>query len=220
MGRDALARVLAIPIAVSAVSGVVGLAVAPLASAPVVRLVVDGGGLEARTGLERDSALATAELVRAEVVGGGPVVLPGSVDGRAAFDERAVAHLEDVRVVLAGARLVTFGMLALLAGAALVVRRDALRRGLRAAGWALIALTAAAGVVASLAPEWLFARFHDLFFTSGTWTFPAGDLLIELFPPRFWVVSGVWWGVLVLGGAAALLAASRAVAASVVGKDV
>ena len=51
--------------------------------------------------------------------------------------------------------------------------------------------------------ERFFAWFHGLFFSAGTWEFPADSLLIEVFPEGFWVAAGSTWGALVmLGGVA------------------
>jgi uncharacterized membrane protein len=52
--------------------------------------------------------------------------------------------------------------------------------------------------------EGLFARFHGVFFESGTWTFSSDSLLIQLFPEPFWIVSAVGWTVLTAGGAVSL----------------
>ncbi|MDP2400524.1 MAG: DUF1461 domain-containing protein, partial [Actinomycetota bacterium] len=47
----------------------------------------------------------------------------------------------------------------------------------------------------------LFAQFHALFFEGDTWLFPAGELLIELFPEPFWMTAGATWaGLVLLGG--------------------
>jgi integral membrane protein (TIGR01906 family) len=35
--------------------------------------------------------------------------------------------------------------------------------------------------------DWLFTQFHNLFFASGTWTFPTSDTLIRLYPYEFWI---------------------------------
>ena len=38
-----------------------------------------------------------------------------------------------------------------------------------------------------------FAAFHAIFFESGTWTFAADSLIIQLFPVRFWAARGLRW---------------------------
>lgn len=34
--------------------------------------------------------------------------------------------------------------------------------------------------------EWFFIKFHQILFSPGTWTFYASDVLIQLFPQKFW----------------------------------
>ncbi|OGO06326.1 MAG: hypothetical protein A2Y73_05165 [Chloroflexi bacterium RBG_13_56_8] len=43
------------------------------------------------------------------------------------------------------------------------------------------------GVVASIDFDVFFTRFHQAFFPPGTWTFPEGDTLIQLYPLQFWM---------------------------------
>jgi uncharacterized membrane protein len=119
----------------------------------------------------------------------------------------------DVRSVLGAARLAT-GVAALLLAAytGLCVMRgrvDRLRAGMRAAAMVCVVFVALAVMAAFTDFSSFFAWFHGLFFKSGTWTFPAGSLLIRLFPERFWELSGGAWGALVLLGGGALLLASR-----------
>ena len=46
-----------------------------------------------------------------------------------------------------------------------------------------------------------FTLFHNLFFSSGTWTFLYSDSLIRLFPEQFWFDFGMLWtGLILLGG--------------------
>lgn len=37
----------------------------------------------------------------------------------------------------------------------------------------------------------LFTRFHELFFTNDDWILRSDDVLIQLLPARFWMVSGI-----------------------------
>jgi integral membrane protein (TIGR01906 family) len=43
-----------------------------------------------------------------------------------------------------------------------------------------------------------FTLFHNLFFSSGTWTFAYTDSLIRLFPEQFWFDFGMLWTGLIL----------------------
>jgi len=139
--------------------------------------------------------------------------LPSTWRGSPAFDDAAVSHLLDVRAVIAGARLATGGaalLLAVYVSWMIAIRRlDRLRGGLRAATAMLIGAVVLALGAAFADFEWLFARFHGLFFEGGTWTFPADSMLIRLFPEPFWVASGASWAVLVLLSATLLWLAAR-----------
>lgn len=157
----------------------------------------------ARTGLGEDTTLELAEDVRAFVAGRAAVVLPAALeDGRAAFDEEAVGHLDDVRRLLGAARIATFVALALAAAWVLTAiragRRRELARSLLTAAWTSIGLVVLAGSAGLFDFSWFFAAFHGLFFEAGTWQFPAEALLINLFPEPFWVTSAIAWGVGVL----------------------
>lgn len=131
--------------------------------------------------------------------------LPSEFEGAPAFDEDAVSHLEDVREVLLAARAATgvlAGLLAIwlafsVAGKRLEQVASALFTG---AMWCLV-MPAAAAALAASDFDTFFARFHAVFFESGTWTFPADALLIRLFPERFWMGAGVAWAAgIVFGG--------------------
>ena len=95
----------------------------------------------------------------------------------------AVDHLEDCIPVFATSRIL------------LIVRR---RRKL--AGWimfatplAVIGIIVALGIWAFVDFDSLFGQLHTLFFTGGSWIFPADSLLITLFPESFWMGMGIVW---------------------------
>jgi integral membrane protein (TIGR01906 family) len=155
--------------------------------------------------LDVSQARARAEEVRAFVAGVPDATLPTTLDdGRPAFDESAISHLDDVRVVLDGARVATLA--AALAAAAWIAwalrarRQRALAFSLTFGAWSVTALVALAAVVAITDFDDFFAGFHALFFEAGTWQFPADALLIQLFPEPFWAISGAAWGTLALAG--------------------
>lgn len=173
-------------------------------SALIVRV-----GAPALADLRVEEARASAEEVRAFVAGSPDVTLPGTLeDGRPAFDESAVSHLDDVRVVLGGARVVTVA--AVLVAIVWVVwtlrarRTRELAFSLTFGAWAVAALAVLAALVALADFDRFFAGFHAIFFEAGTWQFPSDALLIRLFPERFWATSGAAWGALALTGAALL----------------
>jgi integral membrane protein (TIGR01906 family) len=173
-------------------------------SALIVRV-----GAPALADLRVEEARTSAEEVRAFVAGSPDVTLPATLnDGRPAFDESAVSHLDDVRVVLGGARVVTLA--AVLAAAVWVVwtlrarRARELAFSLTFGAWAVAALAVLAALVALADFDRFFAGFHAIFFEAGTWQFPSDALLIRLFPERFWAASGAVWGALALTGAVLL----------------
>ncbi|MBS3956891.1 MAG: DUF1461 domain-containing protein [Clostridiales bacterium] len=205
------------------VLAVLGVSLHVLLVPAYTRVLVLAVGAPELAGLPSEETLVLAEQVRAHVAGEPNVELPGTLpDGRAAFGERAVAHLDDVRDVIARARLamwvaiaiavawVTWGLTGLQAR-----RMRALARSMR---WAALALAGPLGVAAlAMIADFdrAFTIFHALFFEGDTWLFPLGELLIELFPLPFWIVSGASWGALVALGAVILGVTARQVRARV-----
>jgi integral membrane protein (TIGR01906 family) len=171
-----------------------GLAVVPLQSAVFTRV------LSARVSLLPDSqALPLAEAARRFVALSDP---EARSELAKVMEPDAVTHLDDVRAVLAGARMATLILAAALgvwAGAALGRRRtEALAAGLRAGALLSAASVVLAGLVAVADFDAFFSAFHGLFFEPGTWTFPYDSVLIRLFPEPFWTAAGGAWAVLVL----------------------
>jgi len=158
-------------------------------------------------GLPASDALKLSDAVRALIADREYDPLPATWAGAPAFDAGAVSHLLDVRRVILAARLAT-GIAALLLAlyATLCIARRRLERlgsGMRA-GAALTGVLLVLALVAAVSDfSSFFTAFHGLFFTAGTWTFPADSLLIRLFPERFWMASGGAWAA--LSGVGALL---------------
>lgn len=189
-----------------------GVTLVPLTSPAYTDALVRPEEVSERTGLSGSVARQMAQRVREFVSEPGGRGLPARVDGRPGFDASMVSHLRDVRAVLAGARLATGGLAAVLAvwvfaGIGLG-RWRALASGLRAGGVLAMGLPLLVGLWGLIDFDGLFTVFHMLFFAAGTWTFPADSLLIQLFPERFWITSAVVWAVLVVVAGAGLLAAS------------
>lgn len=183
---------------------VAGATVLPLTVPLFTRTLAARFSLAEEAGLSPQRMLQVAEQVRAFVVDSRGDTLPATVDGRAGFDAAAVSHLVDVRKVIGDARLVT-GLIALVVIAWIAVQ---LGRGgasrvagaLRAGAVLTVVLVAVAAVAAFSDFESFFTAFHQLFFRSGTWTFPYDSLLIETFPEPFWASCGAAWaGLMVLG---------------------
>lgn len=157
------------------------------------------------SGLSERRTVEVAELVRGYVVGSFDGPLPGTVDARPGFDVDDVLHLDDVRGVFALARIAAATCAAAVAAwvaACLAYRRTRrLVSGLRVGALVSAGAVGLATSAALIDFDAFFAGFHGIFFEAGTWMFPQGDLLIALFPERFWAIEAAAWGVLVLAGA-------------------
>jgi integral membrane protein (TIGR01906 family) len=111
-------------------------------------------------------------------------------DGSPVYNERELSHMLDVKVVVQAAIQVLVVALAgmlLLGGLAwrggwLSDFKAALVRG----GWLTIFLFAGVILFVVISFGVIFVAFHEVFFTSGTWTFYYSDTLIRMFPERFW----------------------------------
>jgi integral membrane protein (TIGR01906 family) len=182
----------------------IGCTVRLLLAPPFTAWGVERFDAAGRSGLSAPLASDLAQGVRAYVTGA-PVRLPQVVDGREGFTPRAVSHLDDVRDVVTGAGVVTLVLVVALLGWGVLRWRRGDRAivasALRYAGLAVLAAAPLSVVVAWVDFSTLFARFHALFFEGDTWLFPAGELLIELFPEPFWMTAGATWaGLVLLGG--------------------
>jgi len=175
----------------------IGLALQPLLGRAATRTLTARFADVEATGLDLAAVLDVAEQVR-EFVVGGRGELPARVGAREGFDESAVAHLEDVRDVIRLARAATVLLAIVVAVVSFLAVRARRTRELAEvlvrAGFVTVALPLVAGVAGALSFDAVFTAFHGLFFESGTWTFPADSLLIQVFPEAFWAVAGVCWG--------------------------
>jgi integral membrane protein (TIGR01906 family) len=148
---------------------------------------------------------------------GGPPVL----------EERARAHMADVRTVL-----LNLGLVALLAAAVLAAAGVGSRgarwfwRAVGAGGRILVVGVVVVGLAFAVFFEQAFELFHEVFFPPGTYMFDVNtSKLVQLFPDQFWSETsvGIAGAVLLLGilvvrvadgaargnGAAATAAASK-----------
>ncbi len=125
------------------------------------------------------------------------------------FNERELAHMEDVKVVTRQAFL-AHGLLGLLIafslGALLVIRdtQPQVSTSLLQGSLLTIALLVALVALVYFNFDWFFTRFHLTFFEGDSWIFSLSDTLIRLFPTRFWFDAASLWGVFTLGEAVIL----------------
>lgn len=106
-------------------------------------------------------------------------------NGEAAFTERELLHMQDVRNWLGRFYLAHAIALALLALAAIAVKGRILSL-LRKGAMFTLGLAAAVGLYAVVDFQSFFTHFHEIFFEPGTWQFSSEDTLIRLYPNELW----------------------------------
>ncbi len=129
---------------------------------------------------------------------------------RFCYSAEEVKHLDDCQAIAAGA-YPALAVILLVAVAGLVIL--GIRKNKRAIGEALMAAGISVLVCFLLLGAWalfdfngMFAAFHALFFSQGSWTFPADSLLICALPEAFWVGMGTVWLAVALGASILSLA--------------
>jgi integral membrane protein (TIGR01906 family) len=167
-----------------------GASVAPFLIPAWVGFEQDRSGAPALTGYsETDMRAVTGSILGDLVLARGD--FNASLEGAPVLTDAERGHMRDVRGVFAG-----FGLLVLLAAAALAVtwrrarERDsrsswwrAARRGAAGLGVAIAVL----GGISLIAFDAAFEVFHRLFFAAGTYDFdPRTSRLVQLFPDQFW----------------------------------
>lgn len=207
-------RLEACVVAALLVVAVLGVTLWPLTTSAFVRTLVTAVHADDLTGIGHEATLSAAESVREFVVDADAPPLAARIAGRPAFDRAAVSHLTDVRNVLVPARELTLALLLVLGAWSLLRARSARGRALigrtcALAAWALLAAATLAIATGALDFDGVFAWFHGLFFSAGTWMFPEDALLIQVFPLAFWTTAAACWGVLVLVAASAMLITRR-----------
>lgn len=134
---------------------------------------------------------------------------PGTFDftsdknfGPVFYTANEAAHLRDARALLYLFVALALVSLVLIVSALIHRRNDARRWRSVARGGAGLAVGAVVvGVVGYFAFEPLFVLFHQVFFPSGNWEFPADSNMIRLYPYAFWQLTAAALGVLsVVGG--------------------
>lgn len=191
-----LGWVASLVIALLAVVAAAGCVVWALSSPWYTRIAAPAKVEYTAAGLSQDTMSALADEAAVFVNDPSAPQLPGMVEGRTGFDEAAVRHLMDVRLLLLeGRRLTIVALIALVALCALFLfagheHEHVVSTGLMLGGLLLFVAVLIAASAGSTNFDMLFTRFHKLFFQPGTWTFPAGSLIVQLFPTAFWVAVG------------------------------
>jgi len=208
--RNAESTIVGFAVAVCLLGSAVQALTMPVVTATLVGLA-DSATI---TGLSEASTLATAEHVRAYVADPDkPEPLEAVVDGREGFTDRAIIHLDDVRVVLTGVRRLTIavGLFVTVWLAIKYLRKDhrAAASAVRVAGYLSLVLPLLAALIAVLDFDLFFAYFHKPLFEGDSWIFPADELLVQLFPESYWMLAGGALATLVVIGGWSLLLLSR-----------
>lgn len=207
----------AIAVSVPAVLAVTGLRI--VTNDWYVRALYDRGAVP-----DDRYGLADAERERLAIVGLRSIE-PGSEgvellrrarlpDGGPAFGMREVAHMQDVRDLLA--RAYAFQLVALAAVAVLALLL-ALRRSTRTlvpvalmrGALLTLALAAVVAVVSLVDYESFEKPFHGLFFEGDSWRFAETDTLRRLYPDEFWLDTAIVVGVLAVFQAVLLYPLAR-----------
>jgi len=111
-------------------------------------------------------------------------------DGTPLFNERELIHMLDVRNLTAAALILWYVTLLIVITGCLIAWRknelkaffNAVQRGAVATLMAIFTILLAVW----LNFNWLFTKFHEVFFEGDSWLFYPSDHLIRLFPLRFW----------------------------------
>jgi len=123
-----------------------------------------------------------------------PEALAASGAPTSVFNEREILHMNDVRGLIQGIRVIQFATLAYVlvigAVAALIWQRGgraALSRMFLLSTAITIGIGVVAGVVTYLWFDQLFLLFHEISFHNNYWQLdPRTDHLIQMFPFEFW----------------------------------
>jgi integral membrane protein (TIGR01906 family) len=191
----AVAVLLSVVIAVAVPAMLVVNAFRVLATDTYVRYAYDREGFpDDRYGMSADEreALGLVGLRSIEPGSEGIVLLERATlpDGSPAFDERELAHMDDVRTLFGAA--LRSQLVAALAIAALALAlgwtglRTVVPRGLLAGALATLAVAVFAVPVILLGFDDFFTGFHEVFFEGDSWRFSDTDTLIRVYPERFW----------------------------------
>jgi integral membrane protein (TIGR01906 family) len=112
------------------------------------------------------------------------------------YQNREIAHMIDVRVLVDEVKIV-LPVVAVLAAIAIIIlmrdptTRSVAARALRNGGILTITLFLAIGLFAAIGFNTFFTLFHRIFFTGDSWLFLPTDSLIQFYPLPFWFATSI-----------------------------
>lgn len=113
------------------------------------------------------------------------------------LDREAVAHLDEVNDVVSRFTMPLVGIALISAFCLMALLRAygyrAVGSPLMLAGAGVLVLFAVLGLWGLVGFSGFFAGLHTLFFSEGSWMFPADSLLICMYPEAFWMGMGLVW---------------------------
>jgi len=111
-------------------------------------------------------------------------------DGSPAFDERELAHMEDVRALFVplqwGALFVPLALAILAVAFARTRLRTVVPRGLLVGALSTLGIALVAVPLILLGFDDFFTGFHEMLFEGKSWRFSNTDTLIRIYPERLW----------------------------------
>ncbi len=110
-------------------------------------------------------------------------------DGRPAFRDKEIKHMEDVKNLLSvlfplGYILMTMDLIILLYLS--FINKKLLGTALIGGGSLCLILLVSAGAFSLIDYDLAFEKFHDLFFDPYSWRFRHSDTLLRIYPKVFW----------------------------------
>lgn len=111
--------------------------------------------------------------------------------GNIVYNERELHHMEDVKFVVGRVLGVWKISLVMVIGAFIWLylkpdTDDIIKQSVEYGSGVIIVCIFCVLAYILINFDSFFTTFHQIFFESGTWTFSYTDMLIRLFPPKFW----------------------------------
>lgn len=130
--------------------------------------------------------------------------LEGKAELTVDYNQREVAHLNDVRRVMLGVKVAVYGIMFILLADILYIYFKyprLLPKLFWYGGMASVFVALLLLIVILSSFDLTFTLFHRIFFPQGNWQFPADSSLIQTFPLEFFVKRGtvIFLGAFILG---------------------